>query len=289
VSVWLALLGTILAWAASFHVARHLVSLMTPLAGASWRFLVAALFLVPMVSLRERWNWPALRANGWALLFLGVVGISGFQIGMFYGVQSSSASNAALITALTPALTVALLAALERHAISVARWAGLALGLLGVLVVVTRGSWAALRGLQFGRGDLWLVMGATTWALYSVVLRRYVAGLSLLQLSSSTILICALTLTALTGALSGSVHWPPPAAWLPLLFIGIIGSGFAYLWWNQAVIQVGAARAAAFMNLVPLFTILMGVPLGEGVSLAQLAGGALIIGGVLLATRQPQT
>jgi drug/metabolite transporter (DMT)-like permease len=283
--VWLALLGTILAWAASFHLAKHVVELMPPLAGASWRFIIASLFLIPWVSLREGWNWPALRRNGWALLFLGTVGITGFQLGMFYGVQTSSATNAALIMALSPALTVALVAMLERRGVTLLRAFGLVLGLIGVMVVATRGSWAQMRALQFGRGDLWLCMGASTWAIYSVVLRRYVQGLSVLQLSASTIVVCAITLT-LTAALAtpAQLQLPPAAAWWSLLLMGVVGSGFAYLWWNQGVIKVGAARASTFMNLTPLFTMLLGIALGESLSLAQLAGGALIISGVLMAT-----
>jgi drug/metabolite transporter (DMT)-like permease len=287
VKVWLALLGTVLAWAATFHAASYVVRLMPPIAAASWRFILAAVFLVSVVSLRERWNWPALRANAWLLLFLGGIGIGGFQVGMFFGLQTSSATNAALITALSPALTVMLAAWLEHQAVPALRWLGLLLGLAGVVVVATGGSWAALRALRFGRGDLWLMMGATTWAVYSVVLRRYVRDLSVLQLSASTIVICALTLTLLNALLArGHSPWPPSATWLPLLFIGLVGSGFAYLWWNQAVIRLGAARATVFMNLTPLLTMLMGVAIGEALSVAQLLGGALIIAGVLMATRQ---
>jgi drug/metabolite transporter (DMT)-like permease len=282
---WLALLGTILAWAITFHVAKHVVALMPPLAGASWRFIIASLFLIPVVSFREAWDWAALRRNRWALLFLGTVGIAGFQLGMFYGLMTSSATNAALIMALSPALTVTLVAVLERRGISLLRAAGLVLGLVGVTVVATRGSWAQLLALQFGRGDLWMFMAACTWSIYSVVLRRYVHGLSVLQLSASTILICAVGLVLVAAALTPSqLQLPPTATWGSLLFMGIVGSGFAYLWWNQGVIKMGAARASTFMNLTPLFTMLIGVTLGEPVSFAQLAGGALIIGGVLMAT-----
>jgi drug/metabolite transporter (DMT)-like permease len=289
VKVWLALLATILAWATTFHVAKHVVTLMPPLAGASWRFIIASLFLIPLVTLREGWDWAALRRNRWALLFLGTVGIAGFQLGMFYGLLTSSATNAALIMALSPALTVGLVAMLERRGISLLRAAGLALGLVGVTVVATHGSWAQLRALQFGRGDLWMLMGASTWAIYSMVLRRFVHGLSVLQLSASTILICAIGLLSVAAAVTPSqLQLPPVAAWGSLLFMGIVGSGFAYLWWNQGVIKVGAARASTFMNLTPLFTMLIGVALGESVSLAQLAGGALIIGGVLMATHASQ-
>ena len=79
---------------------------------------------------------------------------------------------------------------------------------------------------------------------------------------------------------------PPVTAWPALVVMGVVGSGLAYLWWNSAVMKVGASSAAVFMNLVPVLTILIGILLGQSVSGAQWAGAALVIAGVVLATRQ---
>ena len=68
--------------------------------------------------------------------------------------------------------------------------------------------------------------------------------------------------------------------------MGVAGSALAYVWWNDAVARVGAARAAQFMNLVPVLTMLMAVPLGEPLALAQVLGAVLVITGVLLATQR---
>lgn len=155
-NVWLALLLTTLSWACTFHVGKFVVTIMSPADAVIWRFLIAALFMIPLVTLRERWNWQAMRRNAVALLVLGGFGITGFQLGMFYGLQSSSAINAALITALSPALTVLLVSLVELRVMGALHWLGLALGLAGVLVVVSGGSWAALRSLSVGHGDLWL-------------------------------------------------------------------------------------------------------------------------------------
>ncbi len=285
-NVWLALFLTVLSWAATFHLGRYVVGLMPPNSAIIWRFLLAAAFLLPLVSLRERWDWPALWRHRWVLLVLGGFGITGFQLGMFYGLRTSSATNAALLMGFSPALTVALAAVADRRMISAKQFAGIALGLAGVITVVCRGQWSVLRQLDFASGDLLLAAGGAAWAVYSVVLQRRVRGLSLLQVTATTITLCALLMLLAAGAAApASVRWPPPAAWPALLFIGIAGSGVAYIWWNDAVTQVGAARAAQFMNFVPVLTMLMAVPLGEPLGLAQLLGAALVIAGVLLATR----
>jgi drug/metabolite transporter (DMT)-like permease len=78
--------------------------------------------------------------------------------------------------------------------------------------------------------------------------------------------------------------WPPPPAWPALLFMGVVGSGLAYIWWNAGVVRLGATRAAVFGNLTPLFTALIGVLLGQSLDAVQLIGAMLVIGGVIIAT-----
>jgi drug/metabolite transporter (DMT)-like permease len=287
VNVWLALFLTVLSWAASFHLGRYVVGLMSPNSAIIWRFGLATVFLIPLVTLRERWSWTALWRHRWVLLVLGGIGITGFQLGMFYGLRSSTAVNAALLMGFTPALTVALSAVVDRRWISRKQFAGILLGLAGVIIVVCRGQWSVLRQLDFVQGDLLLIAGGAAWAVYSVVLQRCVQGVSLLQVTAMTIAICTLLTLLVAGVTApDTVSWPPLAAWPALLLMGIAGSGLAYIWWNDAVAQVGAARAAQFMNFVPVLTMLIAVPLGEPLALAQVLGAALVIAGVVLATRR---
>ena len=250
-NVWLALFLTVLDWAATFHLGRYVVGIMSPNSAIIWRFVLATAFLFPLVTLRERWSWQALWRHRWVLLLLGGFGITGFQLGMFYGLRTSTATNAALLMGFSPALTVGLSALVDRRRVSGRQLAGIVLGLAGVITVVCRGRWSVLRQLDFAAGDLLLVAGGAAWAVYSVALRAG-ARPSLLQVTATTIAICALLMLLVAGVSApGTVQWPPLAAWPALLVMGVAGSGLAYIWWNDAVVQVGAARAAQFMNFVP--------------------------------------
>jgi drug/metabolite transporter (DMT)-like permease len=283
--VWLGLVLTTLAWAGTFHFAKYSVQFLPPAGAAVWRFIIAVLFLVPVVSWRERWDLPGLRRNAPELLFLGAVGIGGFQLGMFYGLQSSSAINAALIMALSPVFTVVIAAAIDRHRITARQWLGLLLSLLGVMLVTVHGDWQQLRALRFGHGDLLMLGGAFAWAVYSVVLRRNVRGLTLLQVSASTIVICAFSMLLGVALLDpAQLRWPPLAVWPAVLFMGVVGSGLAYLWWNNGVLKLGAARASLSGNLTPVFTVLIGVALGQTLEGILVAGAGLVIAGVVIAT-----
>jgi drug/metabolite transporter (DMT)-like permease len=290
VITYLQLLLTIVFWAATFHFGKYAVGLMPPLGVSIWRFLLAGAALLPVMLLREPIAWAALRRNAWPLIVMGVVGNFGFNIGMFYGLQQTSAVNAALITALNPAMIVVMAAWLHREPVGWRRLAGLMLGLAGVLVVVTRGSWQALRDLEFSRGDLLLLGGSFCWAIYSVIPRLYIRGLGALQIAGATIVIGVLAMVTLAiVAVPAALVLPPARLWPALLFMGVCGAALAYIWWNQGVVRVGPQRAAIFLNLTPVFTAVMGVALGLSISVAQAAGALLVIAGVLTALLAART
>jgi drug/metabolite transporter (DMT)-like permease len=285
VTTYLQLLLTIVFWAATFHFGKYAVGLMPPLGVSIWRFLLAGAVLLPVMLWREPIAWAALRRNAWPLLIMGVVGNFGFNAGMFYGLQHTSAVNASLITALNPALIVVLAAGLHHEPIGGRRLVGLLLGLAGVLVVVTRGSWLVLRNLEFSRGDLLLLGGSCCWAIYSVIPRLYIRGLGALQIAGATILIGVLAMIGFGVVVTpAALVLPPAGAWVALVFMGVCGAALAYIWWNQSVVRVGPQRTAIFLNLTPVFTALMGVALGQSITLAQVMGALLVIAGVLTAS-----
>lgn len=280
--VYLKLVLTTFFWALVFHIGKYAVALMSPLSVGAWRFAVATAVLLPMVALREGWPLPAVRRNALALLVMSAVGVFGFNVSLFYGLRLTSAVNGALIMAFNPALTVVLSALLNRESVSRRQLVGLLLGMVGVIVVVSKGSWHMLAAMSFSAGDLLVLLGSLGWAIYTVIPKRFVRGLSTMQVTGSTIAGGA-ALLAVFAALTTSDFLAPPS--LPvaaaIAFMGLFGSVLAYLWWNQGIQKIGAASAAVFINLVPIFAALIGLLLGQQVSAAQLCGAALVIAGVL--------
>jgi drug/metabolite transporter (DMT)-like permease len=105
-------------------------------------------------------------------------------------------------------------------------------------------------------------------------------------MGAASLVVTALTLWLLCViANPAALQLPPRAAILPVLFMGVLATAVAYIWWNVGVIQIGASRAAGFLNLIPVFTMLTGLLLGQLISAAQLLGAALVITGVVLAAR----
>jgi drug/metabolite transporter (DMT)-like permease len=77
-----------------------------------------------------------------------------------------------------------------------------------------------------------------------------------------------------------------PKFWWPVLFLGIMATGVAYLCWNKGVELIGAARSSVFMNLIPLTAILISWLLGHPLRSFHFTGGCIVVLGVVLATRK---
>jgi drug/metabolite transporter (DMT)-like permease len=280
------LVACALLWALTYHAGKFAVGLMPPLGVILWRFTTAVLILVPWIGLREGWDWRGLRRNLWPLLAMGVLGVVAFNLAMFYGLQSTSAVNASLIMAFSPILTACGTVILGAERLSLARLCGLLLGLMGVALVVTRGSLQSLWQQGIERGDVLMIGGSLAWAIYGLIPRRFVRELAPAQMGAASLVVTALTLWILCAlANPAAVQLPPRAAIQPILFMGVLATALAYIWWNVGVVRIGASRAAGFLNLIPVFTMLTGLLLGQSLSLAQLLGAALVISGVVLAAR----
>jgi drug/metabolite transporter (DMT)-like permease len=154
-----------LLWALTYHAGKFTVGIMLPLGAILWRFTTAVLILVPWIVFRQGWDWQGLRRNLWPLLAMGALGIAAFNLAMFYGLQSTSAVNASLIMAFSPILTACGTIILGGERLTTARPSGLLLGLLGVALVVSRGSRQTLWQNGIEHGDVLMLGGSLAWAV----------------------------------------------------------------------------------------------------------------------------
>lgn len=272
-------------WASVFHIGKYAVQVVSPLFASGWRFTIAAATLVPIIAMREGWSVAALRRSGFGLLVMSAIGMFGFNVSLFYGLRMTSAVNGALIMGFTPALTAVLSALINREALSRQQLVGMTLGIAGVVVVVSKGSWHALAAMSLSTGDLLVMLASLCFALYPIIPKRFVHDMSALQTTGASIAGGAALIAGLDMMTASDFlvlpPWPVAAG---IAFMGLFGTAIAYLWWNQAVQRMGATSVAVFLNLVPIFTALIGVLFGQAISLAQLCGAALVITGVLCST-----
>jgi drug/metabolite transporter (DMT)-like permease len=294
--VYLKLVLTTFFWGGTFVAARFAVGEAPPFFAASCRFLIASLTLVPLATWQahregRRFPLPANFRQLAGLFSLGLTGVFLYNAVFFTGLKLTTASNGALIVAINPLLTAILSALWLRERVSATQAAGLLLSLFGVAVVIARGSLEVISRLSFNKGDIIMLGAPLCWALYSILGKKVLARFTPLAATAYAAVFGALLLVPAALLEHAAAGGPLPGfswlGWLAILQLALLGTVVGFVWWYQGVQQIGTARAAAFVNLVPLFgALLAALILGERLAAAQFWGGFLVVVGVYWGSRQ---
>lgn len=251
-----------------------------------WRWVVAALVLAPFALPALRGKGALIRRHAGILLLLALVGVTLFQSLVYLGLRSTTAVNAVLINSSLPMFMLLCSWLIEREHASRRQIVGMLISLLGILVILSRGSPAALLELKVQPGDGWILLAMPVWGVYSVLLKRRphelgaIAFLFVISLAGVLMLLPA-------AAFVGSTHRPAPIEAAGVLYMGVFASVLAFICWNRGVAAVGANAAGFTVHLLPAFgTVLAILFLGESFAVFHAAGIATILVGVLLATRR---
>ncbi|MFK5633641.1 DMT family transporter [Ornithinimicrobium sp. LYQ103] len=268
-------------WAGNYLVGERVVATLDPLSLTWWRWTMAAVPLVVLAQLVERPDWRRVLARWRVLLLAGVLGVGGYGLLLYAALERTSAVNASIVNALNPVAIVVAAVLLGQACAGRRTWVGVAAGLAGVLLVLTRGEVGRLLTLSFNGGDVLMLGAVTVWTAYTLIGRRL--GLPVLAATAVQVVLTAILLTPVV-LLTGLTVPPDRGAWGAVLFIVVFPSIGSYLCWNLAIGRVPPGVAGTSMNLVTVFTAVIAALLGRPPTLVQLVGGALVIGGVLLAS-----
>jgi len=275
-------------WGGTFIAGRILALAVPAAVGALLRYLVAVVALL----VAARWlegGLPRLtRRQVFGTALLGLTGILAYNLFFLGALARLPASRTSLIIALNPIVTIAVASLLLGERLSARRWTGVAVALAGVWIVVSRGDVLGSVFQAVGLGELLMFGGVCSWAAYTLIGRRVLEGLTPLAATTYASLwgtaMLALAAAPDLRALQSSDFSPPVV--LSVLYLGVLGTSVAFVWYYQAVQRLGAARTVIFNNLVPVFGASFGVLLlGEPLLPSMLLGGAIAVTGVMLVSR----
>jgi drug/metabolite transporter (DMT)-like permease len=258
----------------------------SPAAAVTVRVLVGGVVLLPFTLASIHGNWGALwRARG-RLLAMALIGVAGTQLLYFASIQRIPVGTAILVEYMAPLLLVAFAWARTRTTPKVVVLVGSVVALGGlVLVVSPRGSGGIdLLGLALA------IAAMVGCAIYYVVSALPSDGLPTVALAGFGLLIggALLGLAGLVGLvpftmtfgavdlLGASAPW-----WVPMAILGVLSTAVAYAASITASSMLGS-RLASFVGLLEVVaaTAYAWLLLGERLTLAQLAGGLLILAGI---------
>lgn len=278
---------TALFWAGNWVLARGVQGHMSPIAMAFWRWTGALAILLPFVAGPLAREWPALRRAWKILALLGLLGVGLFNSLSYTGLKYTSATNGVLLNSVIPILIIAINVVVLREPLRLRQGLGVAMSLAGVVAIVARGSLDTLLHLELNRGDLWVLAGITTWAIYTICLRWRPRELSSRAFTGGVIvfgLIFLVPIFAWDYAAGSRTQWSA-VTYASVAYWAVFPSVLAYFFWNAGVARVGAERAGAFLHLMPIFgAILAWAFLGESLEVYHYAGAALIFAGLFIAT-----
>jgi drug/metabolite transporter (DMT)-like permease len=280
---------TALCWAGNAIVGRLAAGHIPPVTLSFLRWSFAFLIILPFAWKHLKRDWGAIRAGLGTMIFLSVIGISAFNTLQYWALEHTQALNTLLLQSAGPLFVAVWSLILLGVRLTLAQAGGIALSLIGVLVILLHGDLSALSSIEFNKGDIIFTAALAIFGLYSVLSlkRPQIHGLSFVGFTFGCGAACLVPLW-IWELFTRPVMQLNAANVLSLFYVAVFPSTLAYLCFNRGVQLIGANRAAPFFHVVPVFGSAMAIVfLGEHPQLFHIIGFALVLTGVFVASRKP--
>jgi len=247
-------------------------------------FTILMLFVGPKVW-AERW----LLVKHWRYVLLtSLFGPTLFPCFLYIGLQTTTVTNTSIIQTSVPGLVPFIAWILLRERVAVQQIIGIVLSSLGVALIISQGNLLAIAEVDFVPGDLVILTGFISWAIYTVMVR-----LKPMQMHANTLLAASMAVAGL-ATMPLCIWEASQGQTIPLTedimwafgYILIFPTLLAYYFYNHAISVVGPTKAGLASHLAPPFAICLGVIfLNEPLELFHAISFAAIICGVVLVIR----
>lgn len=287
--IYVALTASALFWGAGFSVIRYALRYVTPLEFLAGQAVFAAAAQAAWTVAFHRHTphrlpRPAV-APVLALGLLGHVLLNGLT---FLALNYTTATNTALLFGASPIVTGALAAAFLRERFGKSKRLGAPLGFAGVALIITQGQLEDVWVSGAMLGNLLAAGASIYWSTYTVLTRRITQLVPPGVYTFYILTLGALLPLAATTAVNGRLPFSgaPAQAIAAMAAVGMGTGALAFNFWNWGLERIEASRVGFFSFLEPVFAAAVAVMfLGEPLAAPTVAGGALVLAGIFLATR----
>ncbi|MFD0942341.1 DMT family transporter [Savagea faecisuis] len=276
-------------WGMNLPLLKYLLTYVGPITLTGFRILLAAISVFVILSVMGLVRLP--RGKEWLYIAGGaLLNVTIHHYFLNVGLTQTSGTSAGLILGTGPVLTAVLTALILRNYPSRLQWVGVAFGFVGVSSVTL------LNGGEFtglSMADSFIFIAILTQVLSFLIIAKAARTLDPRLLTGYMLLIGSIILIVL-GFIQEPGEWrvmleTPPKFWLGFAVSGIVGTAVGHMLYNAAVGEIGPTKAAIFINLNTLFSLLGSVVfLGETLTVRHLFAFVLIIIGVILGSGAAQ-
>lgn len=274
-------------WGISFVSTKAVLSQLEPFTLLALRFCIASVFLFfLLLLLRQPFKMKVVHLP--SILILSVLGIFVHQVIQAAALQSIQASQAGWIISFSPIFTAVLATLFLKETFTLFKAVGMTLAVLGVLLITSYGQGGSLT-FHANIGYLLMILSTLNWAVYSILIKKLKIPYPALTVTFYTCFFGFIMTLPFFLRNNGLVQMAvlTPETWTHLLFLGIFVSAVAYWFWGKALEVMEATKVSSFLYFEPLATVIAAVILlHEPILKASVAGGLLIIAGVMIVNRK---
>ena len=271
-------------WAGSFVVVNIITEEIDPISLGFLRFLVATplMFLILLIR-RKDISIPKKELP--SLLILGLTGVTFLYLFQFVGIDLTNASTASVLIN-TNVIFIAILSVIFlKETLGRKKILGVSLSFLGVIVIIFSNTSLEnfSSGSMFIFGSILIILCAFCWAIYSIVGKRLLKTYDMFTVTAYALALGTIFYVPFViSNIIPTIQKTSINSWLAILYLALACTIFGYIGWYYALKKIEASKAAVFLNLIPLFTIVMSFFIGENITIFFLFGAMLIIYGVYL-------
>ena len=279
-------------WSGNFVIGRFssLENIVSPLSLAFYRWVIAFLILTPFCLHKAVKELPLLKKQPGMIFLIILTGPTLFNTLVYLGLTATTVINSLLIISTTPMLIILFNKLLYKAQTNIFQMLGIFISLIGVCYVIAKGSFQNIFDSEFYFGDLFILLAVTSWALYSIFLKKNetgVSGFSFLYLSFVFTVILLFPVYLYDIFIQDNFINIDQKTLLVIGYTGIFPSIISYMCWNTGVALIGPNKSGPFLHLMPIFGgILAFLVFRETLEIYHYAGILSVIIGIIITNKK---
>ncbi|MBI9012676.1 MAG: DMT family transporter [Clostridiales bacterium] len=251
------------------------------------RIGLATLIIFPIMILKEK-KFKASKEELFLALKLGFVGMTCYHLFFFSALKYTTASSASVINASMPILTAIIATFMLKEKLPFKKMIFIGSAFVGVVLTIINWDINSLINMDFNKGDILMLCGTLSWSTYGVLIKKSKVEISSLKLMSYSLLICTVIISpfAIREILLYNSLNVPLGDYYSIVYMAIFPTVIGYTIQQACIKKMGPSTAALFINLVPVFSIILSVIfLNEIMNPLTYVSGLIIIVSVVLFTK----
>jgi len=281
---YILLVLTTIFWSGNFIVGKAAtIYEIPPFSLNFFRWLFAGIILLPFTFKEIILKKNYIKENIGLFIILGITSITVFNSIVYYSLYFTQVITGVLMISTIPVWIILISSLLKIEKTNIYQIFGILLSLIGVVAIITKSDLEVIKGLEFNKGDLSIIVAMFSWAIFSTLLKKKKLKVSQITLLQVVIIFGLIFLTPIyiIELLLGNYIILDKPFFLTLAYVVIFPGLLSFLFWIKGISVIGANRSGIFLHLMPIFGSVFAIIIfKEKIMFYHLIGAIFIIFGI---------